>query len=1117
MRRYAIWGLLAGMAAGLAGCGSRQDIPAGETLFTPLPAEYTGIGFVNQLSYDKEFNVYTYRNFYNGGGVGLGDINNDGLVDVYFCGNMVPSRLYLNKGNFQFEDITDQAGVACEGSWATGASFADINGDGLVDLYVCKSGKPEGRRRFNELFINNGDLTFTEQSEAYGLNDKGFSTHAAFFDYDKDGDLDCYLLNNSFRPIGGFDLRKNQRNERDSLGGNKLYRNDGQRFTDVSEEAGIYGSVIGFGLGVTIGDVNRDGWQDMYVSNDFFERDYLYLNNQDGTFTESLETAMREISAASMGADMADINNDGYPEVFVTDMLPQNDARMKTKTTFEDWNKYQLNLRTGYYHQFTRNVFQLNNGPIDTAGNVVFSEIGRMAGVFGTDWSWGALIMDLDNDGLKDLFVANGIYQDLTDQDFLNYASDPRFVQSVVSRDRKVDFRKLIEIIPSVRIPNYAFRNNGDLTFTDMAAAWGLGEPSHSNGTVYGDLDNDGDLDLLVSNVNMPPFVYRNEARSKLPDHHYLQFSLAGEGKNTQAIGTQIEIRHQGQVFYTEQMPMRGFQSTMDHRPIIGLGNIRTVDTVLLRWPDLRQTVLTQVPADQMLALSWKDAVPAPPPAIRLPEQTWLTALADSTLIPFRHRENEFKDFDRDRLLYHMLSSEGPRMCSGDVNGDGLTDLYIGNAKDSPGSLLLQRPGGRFEPSAQPVFAADQVSEDIDCLFFDADRDGDLDLLVASGGSELPSSSSGLLDRLYLNDGRGNFTKSQSFLLSGKFESTSALAVADYDRDGDLDIFAGSRLVPFAYGQPASGFILQNDGRGNFRDVTDEAAPVLKEIGMITDALWLDLDRDQDPDLVLCGEYMPITVLINEGGKLSDQTEAWGLKGSNGFWQTLEAADLDGDGDLDLVAGNHGLNSRFKADAQHPVCMHVSDFDRNGTQEHIICVYEGEKSYPLALRHDLVMQMPALKRKYLKYENYQNQTIEDIFTPEERAGMRTWYAYELRSSLLLNEGGRFARKPLPQAAQLSPVYAALAEDLDGDGRPDLVLGGNFFRAKPEVGGHFASYGLVLKGLGQGEFQPVRMQEAGMALTGEVRDLGLVRVGKVSWLVAVRNDAPVQVYELNRQR
>ncbi|MEL6192409.1 MAG: VCBS repeat-containing protein, partial [Bacteroidota bacterium] len=932
-------------------------------LFTKLNPKEHGIDFENNLTYDSEFNVYTYRNFYNGGGVALGDINKDGLTDIYFIGNMEDNKLYLNKGDFQFEDITESAGVACKNVWSTGASFADVNGDGFLDIYVCKSGNPEGENRHNELFINNGDLTFTEKAEEYGIADKGFSTHAAFFDMDKDGDLDCYLLNNSFRPIGGFDLRKNQRNDRDPEGGNKLYKNEGGTFVDVSEEANIYGSIIGFGLGVTVGDLDRDGWQDIYVSNDFFERDYLYINQKDGTFKEVLEEQVREISAASMGADMADINNDGYPEIFVTDMLPEGDERMKTKTTFENWDKYQMNVKNGYYHQFTRNVLQLNNG------NGTFSEIGRLAGVNATDWSWGALIIDLDNDGWKDIFVANGIYQDLTDQDFINYIANPRTVRKVIRKD-SVDFKHLIDVIPINPIPNYAFRNNRDLTFSNVADEWGLGTPGHSNGSVYGDLDNDGDLDMVINNVNSEPFLYRSEARQLLPNRHYLMFDLEGEGQNTYALGAQVSVYKGGKEYFMELMPMRGFESTIDHRLHIGLGEVEEADSVIVKWPNDTRTLLTKVKTDQTLSLSQKDGKPYEKMAEKI-GKTLLTDISESFPLQHAHQENSFIDFDRDRLIYHMLSSEGPHICKGDMNGDGLEDLYMVGSKDHAAALYLQTPNGGFTQANQALFEEEKASEETDCACFDADNDGDLDIYVTSGGNEYPSNAVALKDKLYFNQGDGTFEKSQQSLPTFQYESTSTVVPADYDKDGDMDLFVGVRLRPFFYGVPANGYLLENDGTGNFNNITQTNAPGLSDIGMVTDASWFDMDQDDDLDLIVVGDWMAITVFEQNEGKLT-KVENSGLEKSNGFWNCLRPSDLDGDGDTDFIVGNHGLNTRFKATEDEPVSMLINDFDQNGSAEQVISVYNDGTSYPLALRHDLVMQMPILKKKYLKYESYKN-------------------------------------------------------------------------------------------------------------------------------------------------
>ncbi|MBL7873492.1 MAG: VCBS repeat-containing protein [Cyclobacteriaceae bacterium] len=1074
------------------------------TLFTEIKEAHSGIDFENRLVFDQQFNIYTYRNFYNGGGVALGDINNDGLIDIYFTANQGPNRLYLNKGKFSFEDITQKAGVAGTKAWSTGVSMADVNGDGWLDIYVCNSGDVKGDNKENELFINNKDNTFTEQAKRYGVADGGFTTHAAFLDYDNDNDLDLYILNNSYQAIGSFNLMKNERPKRDSLGGDKLLRNDDGHFTDVSAEAGIYGSVIGFGLGVTVGDINKDGRSDIYISNDFFERDYLYINNGDGTFTESLTEQIKSISGASMGADLADINNDGLPDIFVTEMLPADNGRIKTVTTFENWDRHKYAVNNGYYEQFTRNMLQLNNG------NDSFSEIGRLSKVEATDWSWGALMFDMDNDGLKDIFVANGIYQDLTNQDYLQYVSNEEVVRSIVS-SKNVDYKKLVELIPSTPISNFAFQNQGNLSFSNKAHEWGLGKPGFSNGSAYGDLDNDGDLDLVINNVNGPASLMRNETNNQL-NNKYLKFELSGIGRNTFAWGTTLTISKNEQVFYLEQMPNRGFESSMDPRPNIGLGKIDTVDQVLVLWPNGTETRLTKIATNQTLKLRQQDGKPA------MPQQASLHKIFESINhfgIDYVHQESNFVDFDRDKLLFHMLSTEGPRMAKADVNSDGLDDLFVGGAKNSSGSLFIQTKSGKFKRANQEVFDADKDSEDIMSVFFDADNDGDMDLYVCSGSNEFSTSSIALADRLYLNDSKGNFTKSKQILPTFNFESTSTVKPFDYDKDGDMDLFVGIRSHSFLYGIPVNGYILNNDGKGNFKNVTRDVAPGLEGIGMITDAAWSDINADGKVDLIVVGEYMPVTIFVNESGKFVDKTEPWGLSKTNGWWNTIESADLDGDGDMDFVLGNHGLNSRFRASVDKPVCMYVNDFDKNGTVEQIICSYNGDKSYPLALRHDLMAQIPTLKKKYLKYESFKDQMITDIFTKEELSTAIKHNVYELSSSLLINEGSKgFALRHLPVEAQFSVTYAIHIDDFDQDGNKDIIVAGNLYNVKPEVGQYDANYGTFLKGDGKGNFVALPISKSGLMLDGEIRDLETITIAGKKYLLAARNNSSILTNRIN---
>ena len=1044
-------------------------------LFQLIPSQESGITFSNDLSYTDEFNVYKYRNFYNGGGVAMGDVNNDGLIDIYFSANQKPNELYLNQGDFTFLNVTEQAGVGGEKAWATGVTMVDINADGWLDIYVCNSGDLQGDNKQNELFINNQDGTFTEDAKRYGLDDKGFSTHAVFFDYDKDGDLDVYLLNNSYQAIGSFDLRREERPKRDRLGGDKLLRNEGGVFVDVSEQAGIYGSVIGFGLGVSVGDVNGDHWEDIFISNDFFERDYLYINLQNGSFKEVLTEQMKSISGASMGADMADIDNDGDNDIFVTEMLPYDYKRLKSVTTFEDWNKYQYNVKNTYHHQFTRNMLHRNNA------NSSFSEVGRLAGVEATDWSWGALFFDMNNDGLKDLFVSNGIYKDLTDQDYLQYISSEEVVNSIVQKN-KVNYKKLIDIIPSEKVPNSGFLNLGQTQFK-RDASLGLNTPSFSNGSAYADLDNDGDLDLVVNNVNMPPFIYRNNLSKEKAN--YLQIQLKGEGNNTFAIGSQIKVMTDKDTLYYEQQPARGFQSSVDPRITVGLNDQRSAAIQVL-WASGKKSYVENIQANQTLVLEEPKA--SQEDSTLLNEQLPLFTKSVEEVLTYVHKEANFVDFHRERLTYHMCSGEGPKVSVGDFTGDGLQDLIIPGPKNESTSLYVQNSEGKFTLSEQEVFNKQARAEHTESLAFDADNDGDLDLYLASGSVELSPFSDFLYDRLFFNNGDGTFIMSeQKFPADGIRINTGVVKTADIDLDGDLDLFIGERNKIGAYGKAGSGYLLENDGKGNFTEVTSEKAPFLSEIGMLTDAVFNDWNQDGNPDLILTGEFMGLEILENRAGKFNHRKEH-SLSAYKGWWNTLYAFDVDQDGDLDLVGGNHGLNSRFKASATHPIRLYLNDFDRNGSVEGILTFSNEEsRDMPYALRHTLIDQIKSLKKKFPNYQSFKNADITQIFNQQEMEGLALLEATTLESTLFINEGGfNFTAYPLPQEAQLAPVYAIEGGDFDQDGDLDLLLGGNLYRAKPEVGIYDASYGLFL--LNEGGRMKVSSRANEFLSKGEIRDI-----------------------------
>ncbi|HMQ48745.1 MAG TPA: VCBS repeat-containing protein [Saprospiraceae bacterium] len=1081
----------------LFGCKNSPSPDAASTpgseLFELKDNKAIGIDFSNDLTYTQDFNVYKYRNFYNGGGVAIGDVNNDGLADVYMSSNQGPNRLFLNKGNWTFEDITEKAGVAGQRAWSTGVTMVDINADGLLDIYVCNSGDVAGDNKENELFINQGDLRFIEQAAAYNLNDKGFSTHASFFDYDKDGDLDAYILNNSFQAIGSFNLRKNERPKRDELGGDKLMQNQGGRYVDVSEQAGIYGSVIGFGLGVTIGDVNNDDWEDIFVSNDFFERDYLYINQQDGTFKEDLTNQIQSISGASMGADMADINNDGYQDIFVTEMLPSDYSRLKSVTTFEDWDKYQYNVNNGYHHQFTRNVLHLNRG--DNS----FSEVSRLAGVEASDWSWGALFFDMDNDGYKDLFIANGIYKDLTDQDYLQYIANESVIQSIVT-DQGVNYKELIDIIPSNMVPNHAYKNKGNLQF-EMYSSSGLLTPSFSNGSAYGDLDNDGDLDLVVNNVNMPCFVYENKGTG----NNYVKLKLVGGGQNTLAIGSKIKVQAGEQSWVAESQPTRGFQSSVDPAIIIGVGKASKVDIEVI-WPDKKVTRMQGVKTNQTLSIDASSGQAEAAKATPATNKTLFQPIKG--LLNYAHKENVYIDFNRERLVYHGHSNEGPRVATGDVNGDGITDLVIPGPKDMSCKIFIGQANGAF--TGKDIADAPAGAEHVAAHLFDADQDGDLDLYLASGGVELTEFSALLHDLLLFNDGRGNFSQPKQLFPNELKISTLAVDSDDIDGDGDLDLFVGERIKIGQYGATCSGYILENDGKGNFKDVTASYCPGLKDLGMISDAKWGDLNGDQRPDLVVVGEFMDINIFVNEGKKLSKKDLPFP---NAGWWNALQLADLDGDQDLDIVIGNLGNNSRFEASAEHPIRLYYSDFDQNSFPEGILTFNAADgKDYPYALRHNLTTQLRYLKKKYPDFQSFKYADITQIFDETQLGQAAVLEVNELNSIVLKNLGnGQFEKQLLPISSQFSPIYAILPFDVDQDEDLDLLLGGNLYKVQPEMGMYDSSYGQCLLNDGKGQFTDHSV-ELGFSVKGEIRDIQFIDGS----LFVFRNNDEVATYQMHHE-
>ncbi len=1069
--------------------------------FTVHQGATIGLDFKNALKETLDFNIVNYEYLYNGGGVAVGDINNDGLVDLYFTGTMVPDRLFMNLGDMKFKDITAAAKIKSEG-FKTGVSMIDINNDGHLDIYVCRTGKGTAEERANLLFVNDGTGKFSEQAAQYGINSASRTNHATFFDYDLDGDLDLYVLNHPIdfknsqqirvKPNADFGYERIY-TPKTPFDSDQLFRNEGNgRFTDVSTEAGIIN--YGYGLSVAIGDLNEDGLPDIYVANDYIETDIFYENNGDGTFSNQIGKYFRHISENSMGSSITDINDDGKLDLMVVDMIAEDNKRQKSLVSSMSYERYHSLKNVGYEAQHMRNVLQINNG------NNSFSEIGFLAGVSNTEWSWSPLFADYDNDGKKDLFISNGYRRDLTDCDYTLYKSDS------LSKTKVSDINDYLNMIPETPTQNYIFKNSGGLKFENKIKAWGIEGKSFSNGAAYADLDQDGDLDLVVNNIDENPFVYQNNS-SQLDSSQFLRIKLIGPATNTLAIGTQLILEAGGKTQYRNLYTTRGFFSSVESIVHFGLGEETLVNTVRIVWPDGKEQTLQNVKTNQLLTITYD---PAKVATIKKEEEKALPPLLQSVkpseAMAFQHKEDEYDDLRREPLIPHKISTQGPSLAVGDVNGDGLEDYFVGGAAGQTGALFLQKTNGQFRKKEITSLQADKDREDTGTVLFDADQDGDVDLYVVSAGNTHQPGTPIYQDRLYLNDGRGNFTKSKDALPELTANGSCVLPL-DYDQDGDLDLLVGGRVVAGAYPSSPRTYLLQNNG-GKFKDVTATVAPELAHVGMVTAALWNDFNGDGDNELILVGEWMPITLFSCDKQTFKKRLVN-GLENSAGWWNNIIAGDFDGDGDLDMIGANHGLNSNYTASIDKPLAIFASDFDQNGSLDPIMAKYYGDKAYPMPQRKDLLKQLPVMQRKLGTYSKYSEATIEDLFTDMglEKAMHRE--AKVLHSSFIRNNGdGSFSVEALPIQAQFSTVFGLAANDFDGDGTLDVLLAGNLSGAQVESGPYDASIGLLLKGQGDGSFLPISAKESGINLPTEVRAIEAVQLknGEKMYVIASSNEA-----------